>query len=315
MKPILYAVLALVVAAGVALAATFRAQVLPVPADYVVAIPPAQPPASLRLSVIHAGRLESRAAFAFRGGAFSEPRTFGMAGILLQHPQGTLLVDTGFGRNVDAHILTTPYLMRALSAYDKGTPAADQLRAAGITPADLMGVLITHAHWDHVSGIEDLPGTPVWVTQAELDFIRDCNDQTALACSFGELPYRVYDFPHGPYLGFASSRDVFGDGSVVLVPTPGHTPGSVAVFVTLANGDRYALVGDAAWQKEGVDLPAERPWLPRALLREDSAAVRGLLVHLHRLQQALPGLVVVPAHDTRVLDTLPDFNPPTGSPR
>lgn len=308
MKSFLSLVLVALLAGGIALAATFRADKLPVPSDFAMAVPTAQPPASFSMSVMHTGRMQSRAAFAYRGGSFTDERVFGMAAIVLQHPRGTLLVDAGFGSNVDTHILTTPYLMRALSAYDKEPTAAEQLRAAGIATADLKGVVLTHAHWDHVSGAEDLAGTPVWVTAAEMEFIRDCNQQTALACSFGHLPWQVYGFPHGAYLGFESSYDVFGDGAVVLVPMPGHTPGSVGVFVTLANGRRYAFVGDTAWQKEGVDLPAERPWLPRTLLQEDAAAVRLWLVHLNRLQQAIPDLLIVPAHDRRVLETLPTFN-------
>ena len=308
MKQFLLVLTALLVAAGLALAMTFRARTLDVPPEFSFAIPAASPPASFTLSVMHTGRMHSRAALAYRGGSFGDERVFGMAAVVLQHPKGTLLVDAGFGRNVDAHVLTTPFLMRALSKYDKEPSAAEQLHAAGLSPRDLMGVILTHAHWDHVSGVEDLAGTPVWVTQAERDFIRGCSEPVALACSFGELPYHVYGVPDRPFLGFGASNDVFGDGSVVLVPMPGHTPGSVAVFVTLASGKRYAFIGDTAWQKEGVDLPAERPWLPRTLLREDAASVRRWLVHLNQLQQSIPGLVIVPAHDRRILETLPTFN-------
>lgn len=308
MKSFLLALTALLFAAGIALAMTFSAETLDVPPDFAVSIPESNPPAEFSVSVMHTGRMYSRAALAYRGGSFGDERVFGMAAVVLQHPKGTLLVDAGFGRNVDAHVLTTPFLMRALSKYDKEPSAADQLQAAGLSPRDLKGVILTHAHWDHISGVEDLPGTPVWVTQAERDFIRACSEPAALACSFGELPYTVYGFPDRPFLGFDSSNDVFGDGSVVLVPMPGHTPGSVAVFVTLAGGKRYAFIGDTAWQKEGVELPAERPWLPRTLLQEDAAAVRRWLVQLNQLQQSVPGLVIVPAHDRRILETLPTFN-------
>ncbi len=49
-----------------------------------------------------------------------------------------------------------------------------------------------------------------------------------------------YDFRSGPYLGFAESHDVYGDGSVVIALAGGHTTGSVIVFVTLPSGRRYA---------------------------------------------------------------------------
>lgn len=308
MKNILFVLGSVLLAGLVALGTTFTAETLPVSPDIALAIPEAHPPPEFSIAVIHAGRMKSQAAFAFRGGAFTEPRVFGAEAVLLRHPQGNLLIDAGFGRNVDQHVRTAPFLMRASLSYDKEPPAAGQLQAAGIAPAQLKGILLTHAHIDHVSGIEDFPGVPVWVPQAELDFIRACNDQVRLICGFGELPYRVYDFPDGPYLGFDSSFDVFRDGSVVVVPAPGHTPGSVVVFATLAQGPRYAFIGDIAWQKEGVDLPAERPWLPRTALQEDTAAVRRQLAHLHRLQDAVPGLIMVPAHDRRLMQTLPPLS-------
>ena len=295
-------------AAGMgALAWTFTAQTLPLTQEFAIALPRANPPAEFHLSVLDTGKMFSKAALAYRGGSFSEERIFGMSPILLQHPQGALLVDAGFGRNVDAHFRTTPALMQALSKYEKGVAAADQFQAAGFDSAGLRGVVLTHAHWDHVSGLDDLRGVPVWVPQAELDFIRGSSQNSALARSLGDLAYKVYDFPDGPYLGFESSFDVFKDGSVVIVPAPGHTPGSVIVFATLASGQRYALVGDLAWQKEGVELPAERPWLPRRLIGENDADTRRAVVLMHQLQTAVPNLIIVPAHDQRVLDTLPRF--------
>jgi glyoxylase-like metal-dependent hydrolase (beta-lactamase superfamily II) len=259
----------------------------------------------MKLAAIVSGAMESRAAFAYRGGRFGEKRSFAMGGILLQHPRGNLLFDTGFGRNVDEHVRSSPLLLRSLTRYTKGTPIADQLVAAGIDPHRLMGIVISHAHWDHVSGIDDMRDVPIFVTQEELDFIRSGDIASRLAQSFGALSYRVYGFPNGPYLGFDRSYDVFGDGSVVLVPAGGHTPGSVMAFVTLPEGRRYALVGDIVWQGEGVEIPAERPWLARRMADKDEAQVRTVIVRLHMLKERFPDLVVVPAHDERAWAALP----------
>ena len=195
--------------------------------------------------------------------------------------------------------------MRATTTYSKGTPIVDQLTRAGIDPHHLMGVVLTHAHWDHVSGVDDLRDVPVFVTQKELDFIRSDNVAAALIHGFGSLAYKVYDFPDGPFLGFERSYDLFGDGSVVIVPAGGHTPGSVIAFVTMPEGRRYALIGDIAWQSEGVDIPAERPWLLRKLADVDEDAVRTVLVRLHQLKARYTDLAIVPAHDERVWATLP----------
>jgi glyoxylase-like metal-dependent hydrolase (beta-lactamase superfamily II) len=69
---------------------------------------------------------------------------------------------------------------------------------------------------------------------------------------FQTLRWFLVGVEAGPYLGFPRSHDVYGDGSIVCVPAPGHTPGSIIVFVTLPNNVRYALVGDLVWQREGL---------------------------------------------------------------
>lgn len=308
MKKLWLLVLAVLAAGLIALGMSFSAETLPVGTAAPVSLPAAHPPEGMKLSAVMAGKMFSPAAFAYRGGSFSEERVFGMGGILVQHPQGALLFDAGFGKNVDTHFQTTPKMMQLTSRYAKEATVAEQLRAAGVDPKSLKGIVLTHGHWDHVSGIEDLPGVPVWVTKPERDYIANGPQLMALMRSFSSVSYQVYDFPQGPYLGYERSFDVFGDGSVVLVPAPGHTPGSIIAFVTLPSGTRYALVGDLVWQTEGVDLPAQRPFLARDQVDWDAEQVRQGIVHVHQLQQAIPGLIVVPAHDRRAWEKLPHLS-------
>jgi N-acyl homoserine lactone hydrolase len=299
----------LVVLLGVgsgALAWSFAPRTLPIATDtpLTLSITPPQSPLTMRVGVLHAGRMQSRGLFAYRGGDVGE-RVFGMDTVVVEHPAGTLLFDAGFGRRVQDHLRTIPWLMRLMSKIEAETPVVDQLAGASIAIESIRGVVLTHAHWDHVSGLQDLPGVPVWINQAELDFIRSGHPATRLARDLGALPYRVYAFDGPPYWGFAASHDVFGDGSVVLVPAGGHTPGSMIAFIHAPDGRSYALIGDLAWQHEGVALPAERPWLLRRLVDGDDAGVRDALVRLHLLQRAVPQLTIVPAHDRRIMESLP----------
>ena len=78
----------------------------------------------MSLSALPTGALASRAMFAFRGGAFGDEREFAMTALLVRHPRGDLLIDTGFGRDVDAHVATTPRIGQALTRYHEGVPAA-----------------------------------------------------------------------------------------------------------------------------------------------------------------------------------------------
>jgi N-acyl homoserine lactone hydrolase len=293
-----------------ALAWTFLPLRLPEPAPFAGELPPASPPPSMTMHALYTGAIASRAAFAFRGGSFLEEREFAMVAVLVRHPRGDLLIDAGFGRELDAHVATTPKLAQMLTRYTRRETAGAQLRAAGIDPSTLAGVIPTHTHWDHISGLDDLPGVPVWSNAAERAFVRDGGERSVLMRSFGEVRWREYAFEDGPYLGFERSLDVWDDGSVVLVPAPGHTPGSVIVFVTLPGGTRHALLGDLVWQKEGILRPAERPWFARRMLAEDDAQVRAAIARVASIQRRWPDVVLVPAHDASGLAKLPPLSVP-----
>lgn len=273
------------------------------PAD--LALPAAQPPEGMALYALPTGVMHSRALYAFRGGSPFDAREFAMTAYLVRHPRGDLLIDTGLGRGVARQYAGLPWLMRMNTAYRADRPAADQLAAAGIAPAALAGVILTHAHWDHVSGLPDLADAPVWVDAEEAAFIASGQRGAELAHGMVGVRYQPYRFEHGPYLGYPRSHDVWGDGAIVIVPAPGHTPGSVIVFVTLPGAQRWAFIGDIAWQQEGVERPAERPWISRALVDHDAAGVRAQLQHLAALRQRFPELRIVPAHDARPAAGLP----------
>ncbi len=300
----LFGALALVGAA--ALAWSFTAAKLPVSTSPLGALPKADPPPGMTLSGLPTGTMRSKAAFAYRGGSFREDRDFSMTAVLVRHPRGDLLIDTGFGRHVASHARTLPWLMRATTTYAAGEPAATQLARAGYDVARLSGLLITHAHWDHVSGLPDLVA-PVWMNAAERQFVASGAQLASLMRSFGAVTVREYAWDGGPYLGFPRSHDWYGDGSVVLVPVPGHTPGSIAVFVTLPSGARYAFVGDLVWQREGLEIPAERPWMSRWLVDDDAARVRSGVSLMAAVHARFPEIVMVPAHDERAAAELPIF--------
>jgi glyoxylase-like metal-dependent hydrolase (beta-lactamase superfamily II) len=304
MKRIFLALLAALVIAIAALAWTFTASDLAVPNATPVAVPPAVTAQGVTVKAILAGKMYASAGFAYRGGSLTEERVFNMGAILVQHPKGTLLFDTGLGKNVDAHFKTTPWLMQQTTRYEKEPTVAEQLKAAKIVP---QGIILTHAHWDHISGLEDLPGITVFLAKAELDFVYNGGEATKLARLLQGVVYDSFGFPDGPYMGFDKSFDLYDDGSVVVVPAPGHTPGSIFVFITTSDAKRYLLIGDTAWQSEGVDHPAEKPWLTRGLVDNDAEEVRNLLVRLNQLKKQFPDITIVPAHDRRIWESLPQL--------
>lgn len=245
------------------------------------------------------GTYETRAAFAVRGGSFRDKRQFAATATLVRHPKGDLLIDAGFGSGVAAHVAALPRIQR--SPYQPAQAAGEQLNASGYDHGLLLGVLITHSHWDHVSGLDELQA-PIWINPSERRYAAEAPDGKVFrAVSVGH-EIREYQLGGPPYLGFPSSLDVHGDGSVVIALAGGHTTGSVVVFVTVPSGRRYAFIGDLTWQLDGIRRRAERPLLIRRLADSDPAQVRQGLLRLI----ALDGLMrIVPAHDLSAYDGIP----------
>lgn len=286
----------------------FRASPLDAPAPLTAELPPASPPPEMTIVQIPTGVTHRSAAFAYRGGSFFDKRDFSMTAVLVKHPRGDLVVDTGFGRDIDAHFATLPLPFRMVTSYERTRSVAEQLDAAGYDRSKLRAIVLTHAHWDHVSGIPELIATPVMVTPEEHRFVTDGGAITALIRSFDGVKYEEYDFEGGPYLGFPKSHDVYGDGAIVIVPAPGHTPGSVIVFITLPGGKRWAMIGDLVWQREGITEREERPWIWRTVGDDDPMTLRENLLRVSAIAARFrkPGeMTIVPAHEARGFVDIP----------
>jgi glyoxylase-like metal-dependent hydrolase (beta-lactamase superfamily II) len=298
-------------AAWIALAvfyfAGFAAAPLPAPPPFAGAWPPAYPPPTMAVYQLPTGVTHRNAGFAYRGGSFFDKRDFAMTAVLVEHPRGDLIIDTGFGRDIDAQVGAMPLWFREMTRYRRDTPAADRLAAAHYDTTRLAGIILTHAHWDHVSGIPDFPSLPVLVTREEQAFIPAGGMMTVTARQTTAGRLQTYAFEGGPYLGFPKSHDVYGDGSIVIVPAPGHTPGSVVVFLSLIGGRHYALVGDLVWQLEGITEREERPWPVEVVSRTDRAGARANILHMAALLARFPDLIVVPSHDSRGFAKIPTF--------
>lgn len=286
----------------------YAASPFPAPSPVSGPLPQASPPAEMAVYVLRTGVNHRTAAFAYRGGSPREKWDSVLNAVLVRHPQGDVLIDTGLGSMIVSQLEQMPFLFRLATDLVQLQPAADQLDAAGYDRKRLRYILLTHAHWDHVSGVADFPGVPVLVTAAEHAFIHDDGFATATARSIDPATFRDYGFDGGPYLGFARSHDLYGDGSIVIVPAPGHTPGSVVVFVTLPGGARYAFVGDLVWQLEGLFQREERPWLESEALGEDPVAVQQSMLQLGAIVARYPQITIVPAHDGRGYAGIPELS-------
>lgn len=240
--------------------------------------------------------VESRARFGFTASA-----------LLVRHPGGgTILIDAGnssdFRAEIDAyHGARKRWLAVFPGALQPKQPLGEQLADMEVDPARLRAVVPTHAHLDHLGGVLDLPPTDVWVSPAEAEIIEHGREEV----TFDVMPahakavadrMRPLAFVEERYEIFERHADLFGDGSVVVVPLPGHTPGSVGVFVRLSDGRRVFHVGDAVNDRDQISHLRGRT---RAMRRTD--ADRDLahvtVARLHALAQQDPTIVMLPAHE------------------
>jgi len=224
---------------------------------------------------------------------------------LISHPSaGTVLVDTGLHPSIAsdpsenfgglAARVSRPEL-------ETGEDVPAQLRKRGIETSEVGAVVMTHLHYDHASAISEFPDTPIVVSEAE--WVEATTTRQPMMQGYRPahydfvFDYRTVDFGRGDissYASFGRTFDLFGDGSVRLAFTPGHTVGHMCVICHLRERD-FVIGGDCVYtqaQLEGNAPPPPRP--------ADMHNWRRSLQELKLYRSQFPDAVITPGHD-------PDF--------
>jgi len=298
------------VGAAPAAAASATPTTLTVPAAPAAVASAASAP-TVRLAVVRVASLPVREGMLYSGGRFGEMATTNFSAFLIEHGGQRLLLDTGLGARIaQQYAADMPHWGRPFfRAPEVVVPVRRQLDAAGV--GTVQRIVLTHAHWDHASVVEDFPGADIWAAEAELATVRAARSGigSAWPSQVGSpaLRWRALALSGPAFEGFERSEDLFGDGRVVAVPMAGHTPGSLGLFVTVSSGRRFFFVGDVVWTT--LALAERRPkfWAARQLVDADIERTQHTIGLIRAAQQRDPALVVVPAHDALVQDRLGYF--------
>lgn len=271
------------------------------------AAPSAPPPAALEFAIIKTSEVSTLEGLSYSGGSYFTSTRLQHVAVLVRHPQGSFLFDSGLGKNIDAQFRDMPLWARPFFSYGPVTPARTQLDAAGLS--EVPRIFLSHAHWDHASALVDFPAAEVWLSEEEKAYLATPHAVAVFPSQIAppSIRWHTYALQARPQMGFARSLDIFGDGSAVLLPLPGHTPGSVGLLLTPASGKQYFFIGDTVWKNQAIALQKPKMWIAGALVDNDKAQTMGAIAALHRLQQAYPQLIIVPAHDAAIHDGIGYF--------
>lgn len=233
---------------------------------------------------------------------------------VIEHREGLVLFDTGQDR---ASVTDPDYfpgglngvVYNRLARFEIGPDQTltGQLAAIGHRPSDVRAAVLSHLHQDHIGGLPELPGAEVVVSDSEWRSMR-----RPLAATRGylrdhiELPglrwRRVTPEPIAGLGPFGTGHDLFGDGSLVLLPTPGHTPGSLSMLVRRPARTPLLLVGDLTYDADLL-VAGEVPGVG------NKTQLRGAVANVNALSTELPGLTILAAHDPAAADLLGSAGP------
>lgn len=272
--------------------------------------------ATVAVEPILTGTMRCPRAYLERASSFGKLRMLGIGSpnvtipipaFVIRHPgAGPFLVDTGLHASVASRPtenLGRVFGGRGGAAIAPGRDLPAQLRDRGIEPKSLRLVVMTHMHFDHTSGMSQFPGAMFVITEEE--WTAATTDSRPLLRGYRPahfdyaFDYRTisYDSPGiSSYASFGRTFDLFGDGSVRLASTPGHSAGHQSVICRLRDRD-LVIAGDAIYT---LGQLADAPEPPRPVDRHNwQRSMR----ELRQFATTYPQAVVIPGHDPDRLET------------
>jgi len=251
----------------------------------------------LNFRLLKVGHCTHPECVAMRGGRWASMMFPALCG-LLQHPtRGWILFDTGYSNHFIEATRQFPERMyrwiTPLSLPPEETLLA-QLHASGIAAGDIRHVVISHMHGDHIAGLRDFPNASFITMRAEHETMQRKSRIGGLLHAFlpalmpDDFAQRVVYVEDTPGHAlpaecrpFERGYDIFGDGSMLAIPLPGHSRGQLGIVFRQPDDRQVFMVGDACWSN--LSLQQDRPptWLARRIFDSAGDYARTF----HQLQQ------------------------------
>jgi len=168
-----------------------------------------------------------------------KPMEFVDSCYLIKHSRGWFLWDTGVPDAVASMPNGLVPSDPKATVWRRPKTLATQLEQLGLTPSDVKWMAVSHAHPDHTGNVEMFPRAVLYVQKVEYD-LPGANNEPRFK-------------PSHPVELLSGDKDLFGDGSLTIVSTPGHTPGHQSLLVKLPKTGAVLLSGDAVHFKDNWD--------------------------------------------------------------
>src|SRR5262245_25887178 len=201
---------------------------------------------------------------------------------LIKHGDEYILWDTG-------HAMTAPNVAPKVSL-------VDLLAKIDVKPDQIKYVGISHYHADHTGQVDSFPKATVLIGKGDWDAITAPKP----AQGVNAKPFEAWIKGENKVEPLANDKDVFGDGSVIVLNTPGHTPGHHSLLVKLPQTGAVILSGDAVHFRENYDSSGV-PWF-----NYDRAQTLASTDRLKKLAQGMNAKLII-QHDARDIDKLPAY--------
>ncbi len=201
---------------------------------------------------------------------------------LIKHGDEYMMWDTG-------HAMTAPNVAPKVSL-------VDQLAKVNVKPDDIKYVGISHYHADHTGQVSSFPKATLLIGAKEWDAITAPKPAEGV----NYKPFESWIKGESKVEPVPLDKDVFGDGSVIVLRTPGHTPGHTSLLVKLAQTGPVILSGDAVHFHENYDSDGVPTF------NYDRAQTVASMERIKKILSNLKGTLII-QHDARDVSKLPEF--------